>query len=1343
MSAPAPAEHQALQPANLEPHPVETYHEASGITSVMSLTEDTAISPSTIAERQNSLLSLIGAPATNRPPPLPQPAQQQPQQIPTPPGSSQRSNASPPQIETQKILEQMTSSRSTTYSDTQRTSAQQQPALRLLTLNGTEDYRNFNQYDQGSDTSPRARPIQNPHVPPQPPQPQQIQPPSPRRSMFEFTSAFDHLSSTGSVKKKPVPAQTSNISSGNEDLGAWTNVADPKRQSWKICWKPDSCQPQPVQPQPPAYESYLSGSDFSQVDQGSSRAPLPPIPAGKPTAIPNRTSSPRDSSPKSQTLHRPQPRPADINLNQQTSYTTTGIPFVPGTRHEKDGSPGPRGNGARQKAAQPQPQPQPKFNTNKAQLSPAPQSQTINFDVSQPLEEIQARDSVKWTPIALVKQDSVFLPGTTIGATHWVAYAMTRGRVRVISRSSGDRTLLQLPPVFSLSTSVIDMAVYGNRLAGVTSDGGFVVWELPELITDDVPGRVLLCVPPASDPHDAIRAVKWHPKEADTLAIAADDKIFVIDLANTHALHGQPLSHSNLHHVGQLFNVHSPVVAFDFDVVHYALATISEDSSLTIWNMQDSMPYTVHKIRGEEVPSSLTFVDGGIVVGRKNGTVFQLLSITTKTVLSTVNFINGNQEDPEMFGHITYDSRIQTLWVANSRRESLIALKIHIEPSLAGGEEGIRGYIEQVVEFSGIKPTIHFVILTADADPHGDEAHAACVAAKVTPGELALVGFSVHSTGVDQVLIRKEWFESALAHADSKFPFFDVSPQSVPATVLENKTRLPLPPLPQVAPQPQPSIASYAPPRAHTPPSDDVENEFSEGRSTDQKSKGSKGKNVNWKEKEDSGKEKDKASKSTDAALIGESSLGQALSREIKKTEESLHTRIGKLIGKEMDKQHQRFEETRLHEQAEDFARQEKILKLISTELTRNTTRVVEMAVKTEVQNSVLPSLENITRNEVKAALNDQIGIGLIDVINRSLPVEMEKLLLRPTISNHFANILSTALTPMIEHHIKEILTTNFFQFHSNQTAAMHQELLRELRGEISVIKSELGTWHSEAMRGQEATIRELEHTVRALSDQVKYLSISNPPQTIQHIQPPPQPQQSSPAGPSVPQQQGNINSSHMRQPNIPPANPPLPTYMHSHPPFQQPPPQQQQQQQPHIQQQPQWYSAIAAPQASVPATLPQAPAPQPQQERTPPVKNDQWDENYLGVLHSQDPTKLRDLLARTNPDLVLPLNGPPLVSQAVILTLIHRLSAVVGDTPPTDETFKTSLWWLQRVSSLLRPDDKLIADFIPRVIPTVQQSLNTTKQRLAILPGGLGTMETARALSDIQEALRRKVAQQ
>jgi hypothetical protein len=407
------------------------------------------------------------------------------------------------------------------------------------------------------------------------------------------------------------------------------------------------------------------------------------------------------------------------------------------------------------------------------------------------------------------------------------------------------------------------------------------------------------------------------------------------------------------------------------------------------------MPFWNLKVRGDEIPSSLTFVDGGIVVGRKNGTIFQLLSVSTKAVLSTIKFVNGNQEDNEMFGHVNYDSRIQTLWVANCRRESMIAFKIGIESSAtANGEESARAYFEQVAEFAGPKPTIHFVILTADADPTGEEAHAACVAAKVPPGELALVAFSVHSSGVDQILIRKEWYDTAMASAVSKFPPHEIplAPQQGVGVVDSKGHRQP----PSQATQ-GPSIA---PARLRTPPSDvdgDIARE--EGRA-EGKGKG-KVKNVNWKE---DNKEKEKNLKPGDAAIVTESILGQALSREIRKSEESLHTRIGRLIGKEMDKQRmsfifwalhspfanlinilvdQRFEDARAHEQAEDFTRQEKILKLISTELTRNTTRVVEMAVKNEVQNSVLPSLEAITKNEVKAALNDQIGRGLADYIQQ------------------------------------------------------------------------------------------------------------------------------------------------------------------------------------------------------------------------------------------------------------------------------------------------------------------------------------------------------------------------
>ena len=79
----------------------------------------------------------------------------------------------------------------------------------------------------------------------------------------------------------------------------------------------------------------------------------------------------------------------------------------------------------------------------------------------------------------------------------------------------------------------------------------------------------------------------------------------------------------------------------------------------------------------------------------------------------------------------------------------------------------------------------------------------------------------------------------------------------------------------------------------------------------------------------------------------------------------------------------QRLEDARANEQAADFVRQEKILKLISTELTKNTTRVVEMAVKAEVQTSVLPSLENITKTEIKGAMGGHISKGLADAMKQ------------------------------------------------------------------------------------------------------------------------------------------------------------------------------------------------------------------------------------------------------------------------------------------------------------------------------------------------------------------------
>lgn len=182
--------------------------------------------------------------------------------------------------------------------------------------------------------------------------------------MFEFTSPFDHLLAT---KKKSLPPKPA------ED--AWVTIIDPKRQSVDNLLE-NLTRPVPVsQPQPPAYEAYIS-TDFQQQEStppstaSSTRAPLPPIPTNQKSVsvtvsggaippIPTATGSPRGGSPKP--LHRPQARGGEVYNN-----SNNGQPLAfpgSGNRRDKEGSPGPRGGsgGSNKSGSQRIQQPQAKF----------------------------------------------------------------------------------------------------------------------------------------------------------------------------------------------------------------------------------------------------------------------------------------------------------------------------------------------------------------------------------------------------------------------------------------------------------------------------------------------------------------------------------------------------------------------------------------------------------------------------------------------------------------------------------------------------------------------------------------------------------------------------------------------------------------------------------------------------------------------------------------------------------------------------------------------------------------------------------------------------------------------
>ncbi|KAG8763393.1 hypothetical protein FRC11_004161, partial [Ceratobasidium sp. 423] len=277
-------------------------------------------------------------------------------------------------------------------------------------------------------------------------------------------------------------------------------------------------------------------------------------------------------------------------------------------------------------------------------------TEVIEFDVSVALDPIKASaDGISIMPIALLKLDSIYLPGTTIAASYFIAYAMTKGRVRLISRSNGARALLKLPTTFNQTTSVVDMVAAGNCLACITSDGGAVVWEVPNTFDDErnFAPTLLLQVFPSN-----LRTVKWHAN--GELALASDREVYLLDAREAaDAFHGQPIPLNNLRQVAKVFPIPSPLVSFTFDYSNNAIATISIDSILRLWSIKEMYTIWEGTIPGQGEPSSVDVFDVGVIIGRKQGTILQLLAPLSTTVLSTLRFISSMdpavEDDGRMF----------------------------------------------------------------------------------------------------------------------------------------------------------------------------------------------------------------------------------------------------------------------------------------------------------------------------------------------------------------------------------------------------------------------------------------------------------------------------------------------------------------------------------------------------------------------------------------------------------------------------------------------------------------------------------------------------------------------
>lgn len=174
--------------------------------------------------------------------------------------------------------------------------------------------------------------------------------------------------------------------------------------------------------------------------------------------------------------------------------------------------------------------------------------------------------------------------------------------------------------------------------------------------------------------------------------------------------------------------------------------------------------------------------------------------------------------------------------------------------------------------------------------------------------------------------------------------------------------------------------------------------------------------------------------------------------------------------------------------------------------------------------------------------------------------------------------------------------------------------------------------------------IRDMDSAIRSLSEQIKFMTMNMP--SMNHPSSMPAARNSPSSSNSNYANQSPMGQSHHRSNNLPPMS----SNQSYQPSFQQAPP-------PPSNLHNQWYgpNLPGPPHGSAQQVVQQMAQPVTQ---PPAPKTEEWDDTYLAVLSTQDLKQLRELLARSNPEIIMPSNGQPgPLSQAVILTLVHRVS--------------------------------------------------------------------------------------
>ena len=209
------------------------------------------------------------------------------------------------------------------------------------------------------------------------------------------------------------------------------------------------------------------------------------------------------------------------------------------------------------------------------------------------------------------------------------------------------------------------------------------------------------------------------------------------------------------------------------------------------------------------------------------------------------------------------------------------------------------------------------------------------------------------------------------------------------------------------------------------------------------------------------------------------------LDKELKKIEKSVSAEFSKVMSRELDSLYRRFDEDKRVQDAAGAAKQDAILRLVSSTLGDNVDKALSRIIGTSIQEVVLPAITDVTASaidrRVSEVLAQQLHHAIPPQLKLALPEVMSKAVQKPEVVRVISDQITSKVSALVENEFSTALHNTISPAFKSLAISAAQSMAAETERRVRDQLQKAGIKHQD----DRDKIDDLTRLVRSLSETI------------------------------------------------------------------------------------------------------------------------------------------------------------------------------------------------------------------------------------------------------------------